>query len=79
MNLIYPRSAKNQACFEEKNEKIGLPQRVPFEKVNARGGIKQGAFSLTKRRSAFSMTKNERAFSLTKDFPKRRQFIEMWH
>ena len=29
---------------------------MPFEKVNARGGIKQGAFSLTKGVGTFSLT-----------------------
>ena len=45
MKLIYPGSAKNQACFEEKTEKTGYLPFVPFEKVNARGGIGEGCES----------------------------------
>ena len=52
---------------------------VPFEKGNAREGIKHGAFSLTKGWCAFSLTEKERAFSLTQEFPNGKQFIEMGH
>lgn len=38
---------------------------VPFEKVNARGGKQESAFSLTKGVRAFSLTNREGAFSLT--------------
>ena len=31
--------------------------KLPFEKVNARGGIWQGAFSLTNKSRAFSLTR----------------------
>ena len=48
-----------------------------FEKVNARGEKRQGAFSLTKGWGAFSLTQEERAFSLAEEFPNRKQFIEM--
>ena len=43
-------------------------QRGRFEKVNARGGKREGAFSLTGK---------GRAFSLTEEFLIRKQFIEM--
>ena len=36
MNLIYPRSAKNQACFEEKNEKKRGLRRFLTEKMSER-------------------------------------------
>ena len=50
---------------------------VPFEKVNARCGKRQGAFSLTKGWCAFSLTGKGRAFSLTEEFLIRKKFIEM--
>ena len=69
--------------FQEKKRKKRLFFRffrgMPFEKVNARGGIRPGAFSLTKGWCAFSMTEKGRAFSLTQEFPDRKQFIEMRH
>ena len=61
--------AKLHNCFFLKN--------MSFEKVNARGGIKQGAFSLTKGWGAFSLTKEEGAFSLTREFLIRRKFVEI--
>ena len=50
--------------------------KLPFEKVNARGGNREGAFTLTKGWGAFSLTQGERAFSLTRDFLIRRKFVE---
>ena len=59
-----------------------------LKKVNARGGNKQdafsltngvGAFSLTNGVGAFSLTNGVGAFSLTQEFPKRKQFVEMGH
>ena len=50
---------------------------MPFEKVNARGEIRQGAFSLTKGWCAFSLTEKEGAFSLTREFLIRRKFVEI--
>ena len=58
---------------------IQKKDRLAFEKVNARGGIRQGAFSLTKGVGAFSLTEKGRAFSLTQEFPDRKQFVEMRH
>ena len=42
-------------------------REMPFEKVNARGEKRQGAFSLTKGWCAFSLTNKSRAFSLTRE------------
>ena len=47
---------------------------VPFEKVNARGGKQESAFSLTKGVRAFSLTNREGAFSLTREVLIRRKF-----
>ena len=47
-----------------------------FEKVNARGEKRQGAFSLTKGWCAFSLTEEEGAFSLTREFPIWRRIVE---
>ena len=76
-HLIYTNKTKNQDVFSFYPADIPFFYGLPFEKVNARGGKREGAFSLTKGWCAFSLTGKGRAFSLTEEFLIRKQFIEM--